>query len=234
MLRSTSVSGSVRPSVHRSVGPLRLFIFGDIDVLLSTAWPVLALVRSLLICSPLDRFFGQFFARFFARFLLDSWFASRSFFADFLLASSSLLSFLLDISLSFCLVILSLLAKFFTCLFTCFLLAFSARFSINFLLGSSLACTGFCSRFPTFLTYVFSRLLIDFLINFFLNSLLSSRSIFFSLACCLPSHLYKYKRVSIRVRGLGGKGGRPVLRPVSWKFRPYLQELRFINETLGS
>ena len=33
---STSISGSVRP--------LRLFIFGDIDVLISTAWPVLALV----------------------------------------------------------------------------------------------------------------------------------------------------------------------------------------------
>ena len=32
--------------VRRSVGPLRLFIFGDIDALLSTAWPVLALVDS--------------------------------------------------------------------------------------------------------------------------------------------------------------------------------------------
>ena len=38
---STSISGSVRPSVCL---PLRLFIFGDIDVLFSTVWPVLALV----------------------------------------------------------------------------------------------------------------------------------------------------------------------------------------------
>ena len=32
----------VRPSGR----PLRLFVFGDIDVLISTAWPVLALVKS--------------------------------------------------------------------------------------------------------------------------------------------------------------------------------------------
>ena len=35
-----------------------------------------------------------------------------------------------------------------------------------------------------------------------------------------------------RVRGLEGEGGRPVLRPVSRQFCPYLHELRFINETL--
>ena len=36
----------VCPSVHRSVGPLRLLIFDGIKVLWSTAWPVLALVQS--------------------------------------------------------------------------------------------------------------------------------------------------------------------------------------------
>ena len=44
MLRSTSIIGSVRPSVGRSVGALRLLIFGGFRVLRSTAWPVLALV----------------------------------------------------------------------------------------------------------------------------------------------------------------------------------------------
>ena len=34
----------IRPSVRPSVCPLRLFIFGGIKMLLSTAWPVLALV----------------------------------------------------------------------------------------------------------------------------------------------------------------------------------------------
>ena len=38
------VCPSVRPSVRRSVGPLRLLIFGGFGVLWSTAWPVLALV----------------------------------------------------------------------------------------------------------------------------------------------------------------------------------------------
>ena len=48
MLISTSICGTVRPSVDPSVdpsvSPLRLFIFGGIDELISTAWPVLALV----------------------------------------------------------------------------------------------------------------------------------------------------------------------------------------------
>ena len=39
-----SVRPSIAPSIRHSVGPLRRFIFGGIDVLLSTAWPVLALV----------------------------------------------------------------------------------------------------------------------------------------------------------------------------------------------
>ena len=38
------VCPSVRPSLRHSVGPLRLFIFGGIKVLRSTAWPVLPLV----------------------------------------------------------------------------------------------------------------------------------------------------------------------------------------------
>ena len=53
---STSISWSVRPlvcplvraSVRLSVRPLRFFIFGDIDMLSSTAWPVLALVHEKL------------------------------------------------------------------------------------------------------------------------------------------------------------------------------------------
>ena len=39
MQQSTSIRGSVSASVH----PLRLLIFGCINVLWSTAWPVLAL-----------------------------------------------------------------------------------------------------------------------------------------------------------------------------------------------
>ena len=34
----------VCPPVRPSVGPLHLFNFGGVDVLISTAWPVLALV----------------------------------------------------------------------------------------------------------------------------------------------------------------------------------------------
>ena len=40
-----SLRGSVGPSVGPLVHPLRLFIFDDIDVLISTAWPVLTLVN---------------------------------------------------------------------------------------------------------------------------------------------------------------------------------------------
>ena len=43
------VCPSVRPSVRLSVPPLRLFIFGDIDMLISTAWPVLALVINIFV-----------------------------------------------------------------------------------------------------------------------------------------------------------------------------------------
>ena len=42
-----SVRPSVRPSLRRSVAPLRLFIFGGIDALLNTAWLVLALVKQI-------------------------------------------------------------------------------------------------------------------------------------------------------------------------------------------
>ena len=52
MRQSTSIRGSVRPSVRpsvgRSVGPLRLLISGGFGMLWSTAWPVLALVCSLV------------------------------------------------------------------------------------------------------------------------------------------------------------------------------------------
>ena len=35
----------ISESVHLSIHPLRLFIFGCIDVLISTAWPVLTLIK---------------------------------------------------------------------------------------------------------------------------------------------------------------------------------------------
>ena len=40
----TNIDLPARPSDRHFVGPFRLSIFGSIDVLLDTAWPVLALV----------------------------------------------------------------------------------------------------------------------------------------------------------------------------------------------